>query len=75
MNGEIGLQGLKMSRQTGNKLGAVYVLSLLICGLAFLFISTYYIYVDKYIQFLASFAIGLILLSASIALYRESQRV
>ncbi|MEM0027558.1 MAG: hypothetical protein QXT53_06795 [Ignisphaera sp.] len=63
-----------MSRQAGNKIGIVYALLLLVCGLIFLFISTYYIYVDKYIQFLASFAIGLILVSTSIALYRESQR-
>lgn len=63
-----------VSRQAGGKFGTVYALLLLICGLAFLFISTYYIYIDKYIQFLATFAIGLILLSTSIALYREMQR-
>ncbi|MEL9940382.1 MAG: hypothetical protein QW348_06550 [Ignisphaera sp.] len=63
-----------MSRHASSRLGAVYALLLLICGLAFLFISTYYIYIEKYIQFLATFAIGLILLSTSIALYREMQK-
>ncbi len=54
-----------------NKFAVLYVVTLMVCGLAFLFISIYSIYLDKYIQFLASFAIGLILLSTSMALYRD----
>lgn len=54
-----------------DRFDAVYTSILLVGGLAFLFISLYSIYIDRYIQALASFAIGLILLSSSIALFRE----
>jgi len=54
-----------------DRFDAVYTSILLVGGLAFLSISLYSIYIDRYIQALASFAIGLILLSSSIALFRE----
>uniref|UniRef100_A0A7J3QET3 Uncharacterized protein n=1 Tax=Ignisphaera aggregans TaxID=334771 RepID=A0A7J3QET3_9CREN len=54
-----------------DRFNAVYTSILLVGGLAFLSISLYSIYIDRYIQALASFAIGLILLSSSIALFRE----
>jgi hypothetical protein len=50
---------------------AIYVIVLLVSGLAFLFTALYALYADRYIQALASLAIGLILVSSSISLFRE----
>jgi|YelNatPaOPRAMG01_1025707.scaffolds.fasta_scaffold346582_1 hypothetical protein len=49
----------------------IYVIVLLVSGLAFLFTALYALYADRYIQALASLAIGLILVSSSISLFRE----
>jgi len=52
-------------------IGTAYVTVLLVSGLVFLFMFLYAIYTDKYLQALASLAIGLILVSSSISLFRE----
>ncbi|MEM0371922.1 MAG: hypothetical protein QXW05_01140 [Ignisphaera sp.] len=52
----------------------LYTLVLMVSSIVFMGISVTFVYIERYLQALLAFVIGIILLSSSLAILREKMR-